>query len=140
MHIYEIIVLAVILVAALMDERINNVIHPVVWIVGGIAEIVIKYKYDTKISWMEGVAALVIVFVTILIVARRLGNAVGGGIYKGILMCSFYFGRGTIIFIPLFIIFLIIVIKIKGKTVPIYAMPYMFISYLITVATMMLVI
>ena len=142
LHTYEIIAVAVILLIALIVERNKYVINPIIWILGGAIGIAIKYIYDTKISLLEGFATLAITFVIILIVASRFGGAVGGGILKGILMCSFYLGRGTVVFIPLLFLMLFLVLKWKRESISgaIFGMPFLLYSYVATVLIMELVV
>lgn len=140
MSYYEILVAGVILLIASIVEQYKLNINPLIWILGGGSGIVLKYVYKPEISWIEGVCTVFAVFSIILIFSKKLVNVIGGGILKGIMMCSIYLGRWTIVFIPLIIILLFLEFKRlekkKATNSLVLGMPYLMLSYLVSVGVL----
>ena len=131
------IVLFIALLVALFCEHSFYYISPWIWILGGGIEIALSVAGWRGCLWYEALITLGIVFV-LSIATRKYTEAIGGGIIKGICMCSIYWGR----YIPIVIIAAVIVlgimifIKIKGpfrKGNQIAAMPALLIANLIMV-------
>lgn len=109
------IVLFIALLIALFCEHFFYYINPGIWIFGGGIEIALSVAGWGGCPWFEGLITLAIVcFVSL--VTRKYTEAVGGGIIKGIFMCSLYWGR----YIPIVIVVAVIItgimtlINIKG--------------------------
>ena len=131
------IVLFIALLVALFCEHSFYYISPWIWILGGGIEIALSVAGWGGCLWYEALITLGIVFV-LSIATRKYTEAIGGGIIKGICMCSIYWGR----YIPIVIIAAVIVlgimifIKIKGpfrKGNQRAAMPALLIANLIMV-------
>lgn len=131
------IVLFSALLAALICERFFYYINFGIWIFGGGIEIALSVAGWGGCLWYEALITLGIVFV-LSIATRKYTEAIGGGIIKGICMCSIYWGR----YIPIVIIAAVIIlgimvfIKIKGPFRTgrlIAAMPALLIANLIMV-------
>lgn len=101
MLILEIAILEVILILSIIMERRTGNINPIIWTVGGITALIYGILGKGFVSWIESLICLAVTFVMILISYSWLRNAVGGGIIKGLLMCSMFFGRYIIIVIVL---------------------------------------
>lgn len=131
------IVLFSALLAALICEHFFYYINFGIWIFGGGIEIALSVAGWGGCLWYEALITLGIVFV-LSIATRKYTEAIGGGIIKGICMCSIYWGR----YIPIVIIAAVIIlgimvfIKIKGPFRTgrlIAAMPALLIANLIMV-------
>lgn len=109
------ITLAVVLIIAIIVNRLCDEIFPIIWRIGGIIGIICGAQGVGMVSIKESILSLICIFIFTFIMLNifiKLRNGIGGGIIKGFWMCSIFIGRYVILTIILFTIYIVI----RGKT------------------------
>ena len=114
-HIIIVAILLFLLIVASLLERFLFNVNPIIWLVGLIAGGVFGVMGKGMVAIMESCIALVVTFVVILILYIFTKGAIGGAVFKGLCMCSFFVGRYILIDFLLFVIFSAILAKIFAK-------------------------
>ena len=108
------ILLGLILIASIL-EKLFSKINPIVWIVGLIAAIVFGVMGKGMVPIVESCIALAASFVASIILYGMMKNSIGGGVIKGLMMCSFFVGRYITITFVVFMLIPFIMANIFGK-------------------------
>lgn len=99
--IWEFIVLGVILLISTFLEKVFFEINPFLWIIGGIIALVFGVLGIGLVSWLEAVICCVIALILTLF-SVNIKRYVGGGVLKGLMMCTLFLGRYVLITYVLF--------------------------------------
>lgn len=137
--IYEFIILGILLLIAILQERISLQINPYLWIIGGIIALVFGIMGIGVVSLLESVICFGVAFGLMLLVYPL--RAIGGGVLKILMMCAFFFGRYVLITYVLFCLLGLIWNKLrkcrKEEQIPgeslVYAMPLVAVAAVLTV-------
>ena len=133
----EITLLCIILFVATVCERVFFKICPYIWVVGFGLDFLIKFAGHSFCPWKEALISLAVLFMIYMFLYRIIRKGIGGGIIKGILMLSVFFGGYMIIWVITFVIVLSIINLCKKKSsIPgeriVTGMPVVCVSTIIT--------
>lgn len=145
MYIYEMIILCVVLATAAICEKLLFNINPYIWILGGLSGLLVKLTGKCFCTWIEALLSLAVLFVVITLLSSKIHKGIGGGILKGIMMTSVFFGRYIIVLVIAFIALLYLRAGLSKKkaSIPgqqiISGVPMLFLASAITIASIYLV-
>lgn len=108
------IALAIVLIIAIVVNRLCDEVFPIIWIIGGIIGLVCGKMNIGIISLRESIISLCSIFcITMILVftKNKFIRRIGGAIIKGYWMCSVFIGRYIIFAILLFLIYYFVKLK-----------------------------
>lgn len=140
----EIGTLLFIYIVAMIWSKITSEINPIIWLVGIIAEIVYMIIGIAHYSWLESFVTFGVSIILVLVLYAVKINGIGGGILKGLIMSTLYFGRyWAVLLIIMYLLFLVMYVckkaskKTPKTTIPgeltVPTMPFLIIAACLTI-------
>ena len=100
----EIGILCMVLSVATVEEKLKEEINAYTWIGGGIVDLVYHFWGKGICVMRESLIAFAITVIVGFIAFAIVSGVIGGGILKGIMMCSIYLGRWISLAVVMFLL------------------------------------